>query len=364
LSTDDDAQPDDEKGAAAKPGTTDLVTELPEGMEKLAEGQWSEATNPGTKTRDPLRLAPAWKRWAFAIVPVVGIVEIGLHVQQTHSVVPKKDFADAAASIQKELKPDDLVLFAPKWVDAVGREEAGWDIMTMARSARPDESRFARAFELGIRGSHRPEMASWQKTEERQVGGVTITVFTNPAPVVIKDDLVRHLSPDQSTTAYRVDLGSGVEMPCAYNVGPTQSGGTYYPFGPPTPGARWNCQGTFAGVSIIQDMDHDPRQCILTPTMGPGSAMRIKFANVTFGNVIHGHHSLHYDTERHATGEIVSLVFKSGDKNIGRAEHRVGTGWSGFEMPTSELAGQRGELTVDVMSRSQLRQYCFEADTR
>lgn len=340
-----------------------MAKDLPEGMEKLDEGQWAESTNPGTKARDPLRLAPAWRRWAFVVVPAVGIVELVLHLQQTHSVVPDRHFADAAQSIEKELKPDDLVLFAPKWVDPVGREMAGPNIMTMARSAHPDETRFARAFELSIRGEHRPEVAGWQKTEERQFGGVTVTVLTNPSHAVVKDDLVRHLTPDQAT-AYRVDLGSGMEQPCAYNVGPTQSGGVYYPFGPATPGARWNCNGTFAGVSVIQDLEHDPRQCILAPTVGPGGALRIKFANITFGNSVHGHHSLHYDSERHATGEIVSLVFKSGDKNIGRAEHRVGTGWTGFELSTQELAGQRGELTVDVISRSQLRQYCFEADTR
>lgn len=336
---------------------------LPEGMEKLDEGQWSESTNPGTKARDPLRLAPSWQRWAFAIIPVVGVVELGLHVKQTHSVVPESDFRAARAGIEKELKPDDLVLFAPKWNDPVGREMFGMDIMTMGRSARPDETRFARAFEVGIRGEHRPEVATWKKTEERQYGGVTVTVLTNPSPAVLKDDLVKHLTPDQAS-AYRVDLGSGMEQPCSWSVGPTASGGVYYPFGPATPGAKWSCGPAFAGVSVIQDLEHDPRLCILAPTLGSGGAVRIKFANVAFGTSLHGHHGLHYDAERHATGEVVSLVFRSGDKNIGRAEHRIGTGWTGFELATQELAGQRGELTVDILSRNQQRQYCFEADTR
>ena len=34
----------------------------------------------------------------------------------------------------------------------------------------------------------------------------------------------------------------------------------------------------------------------------------LRFANVAFGAALHGHHGLHYDAERHATGEGVSLA--------------------------------------------------------
>jgi hypothetical protein len=285
-----------------------------------------------------------------------------LHLKQTHGVVPESDWRDAKAGIAAEIKPEDLVLFAPKWADPIGRETFGPDVMTFARSARPDETRFARAFEVSIRGEHRPETATWKKVGEKQFGGVTVTTLENPSPAVVKDDLVQHLRPDVAS-ASRIEA-NGLEQPCAWGVGPTISGGVYYPFGPATPGAKFNCPGTLAGVTVIQDLEHDPRQCIIAPPIGGGAMLRLKFANVTFGNSLHGHHGLHYDAERHATGEVISLVFKSGDKNIGRAEHRIGTGWSGFEFPTQELAGQRGELTVDVIGRSNQRQYCFEADTR
>ncbi|CAN5903387.1 hypothetical protein BH11MYX4_BH11MYX4_54950 [soil metagenome] len=103
--------------------------------------------------------------WALAAVPLIGVVELVLHVKQTTSdLVPASDWAAARDAVKAEAKPDDLVIFAPFWVDPIGREQLGDELAGLRREARPDESRFARAFEVGIRGAHRPELEGWKKS--------------------------------------------------------------------------------------------------------------------------------------------------------------------------------------------------------
>jgi len=57
-------------------------------------------------------------------------------------------------------------------------------------------------------------------------------------------------------------------------------------------------------------------------------------------------------------------ITTAGDTTIGSIEHRDGDGWKGFELDTSALSGQHGELVAEVSSSGDRRQYCFEADTR
>ena len=93
------------------------------------------------------------------------------------------------------VKPDDLVAFAPKWIDPVGRMRFGEDIATLEREARPDETRFPRAFEASIRGAHLPAFDGWKQAGEQRFGAVTVTLWENPSPAHVLDDLVSMVDP-------------------------------------------------------------------------------------------------------------------------------------------------------------------------
>src|SRR5512143_1166916 len=86
--------------------------------------------------RPPMTSARAWqlaKPWLFLLVPLVGVAELGLHVRQTHDVVPEADWRDASAAVGKMIQPDDFVVFAPDWEDPIGRMYFGDAIMTAKR---------------------------------------------------------------------------------------------------------------------------------------------------------------------------------------------------------------------------------------
>lgn len=294
-------------------------------------------------------------------MPVLGLVELGAHWKQTRSVTPDEDWIAARDAVKPELRDGDLVLFAPGWADPLGRRFFGAEIATIAREARPDESRFARAFEVSIRGAHAPELARWKRAGERRFGAVTVTTYENPAPATVKDDLVLRLGA-KDVTVSRVD-GQG-EAPCPFQRGATQPGSTYVPQGPAIPGDKFVCPGTYVGVGILHDMDHLPRRCIFASPI-PGATLRIRFADVRFGQTLHGHDGVQWVTDRTRAGDPVQIAFSVKGLEVGRHAHKPGSGWVGFEFPTRELDGQRGELVVDVTARGQgQKHFCFEVDTR
>jgi hypothetical protein len=296
------------------------------------------------------------KRWAFAVIPAAGLLELGAHAVQTRSVVPQADWEAARDWVAGQLRPDDLVAFAPRWADPIGRETFGPSIATLEREARGDETRFSRAFEVSIRGAHLSALAPWKRVGERRFGGVTVTTWENPAPARVIDDLVSMVDPRRM----RVERG---EAGCVFVHGGAQSGGLG--FGPAVPGDRFACPGGgFVAASVVADLDYVPHRCIYAPPPASG-VVRIHFRDVRFGHALHGHHALYVEAERDRAGAPVTLTFRVGDEVLGTLVHRDGDGWKPFELDTSALAGQAAQLVAEIASPGgERRLYCFEADTR
>lgn len=294
-------------------------------------------------------------RWAFAVVPLVGVVELLSFLVQTRPAASDADWATAREYVATHARSDDLVAFAPRWIDPVGRERFGSALATLEREARPDETRFARALEVSIRGAHLPAFKDWPREGEQRFGGVTVTTWDNPEPARVLTDLVSLVNPQQM----RVSRG-GAE--CNFVRGNPQSGGLG--FGPAIPGDRFVCGGGgFVGMSVVADLSYLPHRCIYAPPVG-GAPTRIQFQGVHFGTRLHGHHALYVEAERDRRGAPVTLTFRAGGTTLASLEHRDGDGWKGFELDTSPLAGTTGELVAEVTGEGERRMYCFEADTR
>jgi hypothetical protein len=282
---------------------------------------------------------------------------------QTHAAVHDADWHAARDYVAAQAKPDDLVTFAPRWVDPIGREQLGPSIATLEREARPDESRFPRAFEVSIRGEHDPLLEGWRQSGEQRFGGVTVATLENPAPAHVLDDLVSLVN-GQRMQVSRVD-GDHVSD-CTFAHAGAQSGGLGA--GPALPADRFICPaGGFVGASVAADLDYRPRRCIYAPPPGGHGVLRLRFLGVHLGKSLHGHHGLYVEAERNKTGTPVTITFRVGDAVIGSVVHHDGEGWKPFEFDTTTLAaGQpQADLVADIESATaERRMYCFEADTR
>lgn len=305
-------------------------------------------------SRESIQPERAWRRWAFAAVPAAGLLELGAHAVQVSSVPPDRDWRAAREFVETQAKPEDLVAFAPRWADPIGREQFGPRMATLVREARADESRFPRAFEVAIRGAHDPGLHGWRRADERRFGGVAVTTWENPAPMPVLDNLVDAVNPERM----RVSLG---DRDCTFVHGSSQTGGLG--FGPAVPGDRFACgAGAFVGASVVADLDYFPRRCIYAPPAG--GTLHLHFLGVRFGRALYGHHALYVEAERSKQGAPVNITFSVGGSVVGSVVHRDGDGWKSFEFDTAEMAGRREDLTADVSSSGDRRMYCFEATTR
>lgn len=302
-----------------------------------------------------------WKRWAFVLVPLVGVVELGLHVKQVYGVVPERDWLAARDVVKGVVKPDDLVVFAPAWADPLGRRYFGRDIATVEREARPDDTRFPRAIEVSIRGEHDADLAGWHEAAKQKVGAITITTLENPHPAHLLDDLVTHATASRMSVAH---VEGGRAQDCVFMHGPVKTGNLG--FGPAIPGDRAECAGGgFVGVTVFAVLDYTARRCIYAPPPGGSGATRITFHDVTMGRALHGHHGLYAEAERNKTGTPVKIAFSIGDESLGKLTHEDGDGWTEFELDTTPWAGKKADVVAEISSTNGTRRmYCFEADTR
>jgi hypothetical protein len=328
------------------------------------------AADPPGVTAEPARLAPPTgagkdihpaRRFAWALIPLIALLELATHFVQVNRVVSDDEWLAARDAVRTLVKPTDLVVMAPYWTDPIGRELFKDEILSLAREARPDASRFPRAIEVSIRGQHDPELRDWSRTSTQNVGPVTLTVFDNPSYRPILDDLVDHVAPGRMNVLVPSRQGM---TECAFGRGKVETGGLG--FGPAIPAGRFQCPGGgMVAATVMQPGDYRPHQCVFAPSLGGGKTMRIAFQDVTFGDVLHGHAGIEWDATAHADDPPVTLVWKKGDSTLGRIVAGNTDGWKSFELSTGDVKGQKGELVAEVSSPSgRGRMYCFEADTR
>ncbi len=324
----------------------------------------SEAPSPAPAApARALAVTPSWQahlfKWGFAAVPVIGILELAALGVQTCQVVPPSDWQAARAFVAAQSKPEDLVAFAPRWADPIGRKEFGDSLATLEREARADETRFPRAFEVAIRGKHLAALSDWRRASEQRFGGVTVTVWENPAPAHVLDDLVSDAVPSRLRVS-RVEGNTEADCPQGHAGFITGGLGS----GTPVPDVRFVCPGGFVDVSVVEDASYYPRRCIDARPFGGKSLLRLRFSDIKFGHTLHGHHTLFVEAE-HQMHAPVNIAFSVDGTVIGRAVHRDMESWKPFDFDTSDRAGTTGELTVEIQSDTAAgRMYCFEADTR
>lgn len=294
----------------------------------------------------------------IAAIPAIGVAELLAHVRQTHEVTSDDDWRAAHDGVAKTIQPDDLLIFAPKWVEPVGRQWMGSDLATMGRMTFADTSRYKRAVEVSIRGKHREELEGWKSAKTDRYGNIDVTVFENPNYKAVIDDPL-----DLQRMHVSYTQGGSFERDCPLEHTAPQTAGTYFPPGLPIPGDRFNCGNALVAIGVLSALDYSARRCVIAAP-GQGMKIKVRFSNVKIGKVLHGNHGLYAEAERNKTGAPVTINFDVGGKPIGRAMHKDGDGWSYFELPTNDLAGQTADVVAEISSSGGDRSYCFEVTSR
>ncbi|MES1166013.1 MAG: hypothetical protein ABUR63_09660, partial [Verrucomicrobiota bacterium] len=116
-------------------------------------------------------------------VALAGAIEVAVQVSIYSRVPAAADWDAAAAYVRGRMRPGDGVVFAPHWVDPIGRLHFG-ELVSIEEAARPDRSRQARIWEVSIRGKRHPD-AVGREADSRAFGRVRVRLFERaPAEIL------------------------------------------------------------------------------------------------------------------------------------------------------------------------------------
>jgi hypothetical protein len=131
-----------------------------------------------------LRDRPALLMTVLLVLLAIWEIATLAHV---HAAAPgDADWKAATALIHAELKPgQDLIVFAPAWVDPVGRQWLG-DQLTLDDLGRMDAAHYTRIWEVTVRGAQPPETEHLgAPTYTVDFGGVRVRRFEQKPAVVV-----------------------------------------------------------------------------------------------------------------------------------------------------------------------------------
>jgi hypothetical protein len=120
------------------------------------------------------------------LLAVLAIWELVATVRAGSDVPGDDDWAAAAAAVRAAHQPGDLIVFAPRWIDPVGRLHLG-DLIPLAMAGRQDADRYGRIWELSIRGARADETSGLEPVSVEHHGGVTVRRFERTPAEVVTD---------------------------------------------------------------------------------------------------------------------------------------------------------------------------------
>lgn len=305
------------------------------------------------------------RKWLFAVVPIVALVEFFAQVGIAARVPRERDWRAAHDFIARNKHDGDLVASAPLWTDPLARQYLS-DLIAMRDAARPDATRYRRALVVTAYGQNNPDLRGWRQESERSFGRLTVRTMVNPQPATVLYDFTEHLRPPEASASRVLDE----PHPCEFHDHLFVAGGGLGQGALPGP-ERFQCAPEpwlYIGLTTLEDMEHRGRRCIWShPTAG--GAMVTRFTNVPLGTRIHGHHAIAYEAERGDdfgnVGGPVELRVLVDDHEVGTDDHRDGEGWKLFEFDTRAYAGSPHTVSFEVRAENPgNRHYCFEADAR
>jgi len=231
--------------------------------------------------------------------------------------VPDADGAGwraAAAEVRAGYRPGDLIVFAPDWIDPVGRMQLG-DLIPLPAAARMDAARYGRIWELAIRGARSPDTAGLVPIAAADHDGVAVRRYERAPAIVVGDVL------DRLATA-------------------TSDG--------PRPTLE------------LAEIGFAPHRCLqISPS--PGVPVRIGFPQFPLGRELVGHVGIADVFTRRDVRSPGQLDVEIAGKRVASAAPGVDDGWVRFAAPTAPGAA---DVVFVARASDAGRRICFAVEAR
>lgn len=110
--------------------------------------------------------------------------EVAVVMRAGASVPTDADWQAVAAAIPRTLGSEQVIVFAPDWIDPVGRKWLG-DRLSIDQVARMDLTRFRDVWEVSSRGASARELAGMAIADDRAYGALRLRHVHRQAPDVV-----------------------------------------------------------------------------------------------------------------------------------------------------------------------------------
>jgi hypothetical protein len=297
-------------------------------------------------------------RYLWLLLPGLGVVELLAHVWFATRAPRNEDWRALASAVLAAKQAGQPLVVAPAWAEPFAREAFGDRAFPLAELARPDDGAVTRVLEVSALGARYDGTRTWRVISETQHDRFTLRVLENPTPLRVGYRFIEHMKPGELAVALVV---AGQTFPCEYSDhAPIMAGGLHGEVA--FPRERFVCRGataSFVGVTIIDDQNYRPRQCIWAQPP-PGATLRLTFSGVPFGAGLRGFGGLSYFLFRDSDAPPVTLELASDGVALGSYVHHDAWGWHPFRVATSERAGRTGTLELALHAgRATDRDFCF-----
>ncbi len=251
------------------------------------------------------------------------------------------DWQRAGQEVRAGFQRGDLIVFAPAWVDQVGRFYLG-DQIPVDMAGRADSDRYRRVWEVSIRGAHAEEALGAKLLREAHHGRVTVTLYEKAAVEIAHDFTADAL---RARITQSPSSGKGDETPCL-----ADSGG-------------FRCGATRVEPRTLE-IDYRPRRGILVPADG-NKTTRLEFTDVTLGSSLVGYTGLHdYYSRKNSDAPVDFAVLIDGVEKQ-QIHHANSDGWRRFTIDTEALAGTKHTVRFEVWAANPAwRTFGFHAEAR
>ncbi len=130
--------------------------------------------------RSPIAAIPA------LLLVVVALWETCATPRDAASVPSDRAWEKASAIVREGYQSGDLIVFAPDWIDPVGRMHLG-DLIPIGMAARMDAARYGRIWEVSIRDARSPDTKGLAPESTKTVSDITVRFFRRTPAVVVSD---------------------------------------------------------------------------------------------------------------------------------------------------------------------------------
>lgn len=253
-----------------------------------------------------------------ALVLAVAIWQLAALARAGADIPSDGDWERAAEHVRERRGDDELIVFAPAWIDPVGRHHLG-DQIPVDMAARMDAARYAGIWELSARGARAPEVGGREPAARARFGDLRVRYYEQEPAEVLTD--VRE-------AFGRADIaGDTASRPRV----------------------------------VLEEVDFRPRRCIRVEP-APGGAVHIAIPDVRLGERLVGYAGLADIFTRRDIRDPGYLEVAIDGEEAASLELGIHDGWVRFEAETAPREG--AELRFTARADVPRRLICFAAEAR